>query len=71
MSDAQKGRHETMKIIAPYTKLSPSERIQSCSGIVGKVNDAKGLISIKNPKKIDGMMLKMPTINYQSKTVPD
>ena len=71
MTDDQRSRHETMKTIAPWTKLSPNERIKNCEDVVRKINDAKGLITIKNPKKIEGQMLRMPDIHYQSKVVPD
>lgn len=62
MTDEQKAQHTTMKIIAPYTKLTPNERIEKCEGIIQRINDSKGLISVKNAKKIEGVMLNLPSI---------
>ena len=44
MTDEQRSNHNTMKDIAPYTKLSPTERVRNCEEVIRKINDAKGLI---------------------------
>ena len=71
MTDDQKAQHSTMKTIAPYTKLTPNQRIENSEGIIKKINDGKGLITIKNPLKVDGYLLNLPLIQFQSSVKPD
>lgn len=70
MTDSQRAQHTTMKAIAPYTKLTPYERIKNCETIVNKINDSKGLIMIKAPMKVDGAYLNMPVIKYNANVTP-
>lgn len=71
MTDQQRAEHTTMKAIAPYTKLTPNQRIENCEGIIAKLNEAKGLISIKAPMKIEGVLLDLPEIRFQNSVRPD
>ena len=38
MRDEQKQNYDTMKLIAPFTRLSPNERVEECQKVVDKLN---------------------------------
>ena len=71
MTDEQRAQHSTMKAIAPYTKLSPNERVRNCEKIIEDYNKSKGLIEIKHSMKIEGALLDLPIIRYQGTVRPD
>lgn len=64
MTDEQRADHATMKALAPYTKLNPSERIKKCAEMVERINKTKGLIEIKAPKRLEGYCLQKPDLVY-------
>lgn len=68
MTDDQRADHNTMRALAPFTKLSPTERLKQCSDIVQKINDVKSIVEIKNPKKMDGYILPRPVLKYSTAT---
>lgn len=44
MTDDQRLDHNTMKALAPFTKLEPTERMRKVRAIIDKLNESKGLI---------------------------
>lgn len=44
MSDDQRADHNTMKALAPHTKLNPVERVKQCADVIHRFNEAKGII---------------------------
>lgn len=72
MTDNQRADHETMKALAPYTKLAPTERVKQCADVIDKFNKAKGLIEIKAPKRLEGYCLRRPDLLYTGANIqPD
>jgi len=62
-----------MKALDPFTKLSPSERVGQCTRIIENFNDTRGIIQIKNIRKMDGYCLLKPDLIYSggTKVQPD
>jgi len=48
MTDDQRADHSTMKALAPFTKLEPTDRMKKVREIIDKLNSSKNLIEIKN-----------------------
>ena len=72
MSDNQKGNHNTMKAIAPYTKLNPNERMKDCGQIINTLNQAETLLEIKTNITMDGYCIRKPELEYAgAKIKPD
>lgn len=73
MTDDQRADHQTMKDLAPFTKLTPTDRIRQCQTIVEDINNQNGLIQIKGARRLDGYVLEKPDLLYAGggKTVPD
>ncbi len=62
MSDAQRADHNVMKDIAPFTKLTPSERIKESEEIKLKMNKEEGLLSVGAAQKMRGFVLANPEV---------
>ena len=73
MTDDQRAQYNIMKLLAPFTKLSPEERVKNCRGMVERFNDGEGgLIKIGAPKRMKGHILDRPNLVLGSgSTRPD
>lgn len=73
MTDDQRQDHNTMKALAPFTKLEPTERMRKVRTIIERLNESKGLIEIKNEKRLEGYCLPKPELYYAhgSRVQPD
>lgn len=73
MTDDQRADHNTMKALAPFTKLEPTDRMRKVRTMIDKLNESKGLIEIKNQKRLEGYCLPKPELYYShgSKVQPD
>ena len=60
MTEEQRADHNTMKDIAPLTKLTPNQRAEESQETIQEFNKAKSLINIKNPLKLPGYCLNKP-----------
>jgi len=56
MSDEQRKNYQTMQKIAPFTKLHPSERMQSNSDIINTLNKS-GEVSIGKARELTAYQL--------------
>ena len=68
MSDEQRSNFQTMKKIAPYTKLSPEERMKKTGDIVQTLNDSDN-IHLSLPQKIKAYQLVQPYVKVQGTQV--
>lgn len=64
LTEEQRNEHAVMKAIAPYIKLDPNQRYKNSEEMVKKINSSEGLISIKNPHVVEGLVLNRPQILY-------
>jgi len=48
MTDEQRADHNTMRALAPFTKLEPTDRMKKIRNVIDKLNESKSLIEIKN-----------------------
>lgn len=60
-----------MRDIAVYTQLTPSQRTEQCALMIERINETKCMIRILSPILVDGYILPMPKIQYQSALYPD
>jgi hypothetical protein len=67
MSDDQKKNYQTMKDIAPYTRLSPDERLQDMEILISKVNGPE--LQIIKPRTVTGYQLNNPEVRLASNSV--
>lgn len=67
MSDQQKANFQTMKQIAPYTKLTPNERLDETSRLINILNGPQ--IQIGRPKKIGGYQLYDTQVKLASNNI--
>jgi hypothetical protein len=51
-----------MKVLAPFTKFTPTERAKKCDEVVGKINSANSILQVKSPKRLEGYCLPRPNI---------
>ena len=61
MSDEQRANYNTMKDIAPYTKLHPADRVQETTDLVTIMNDS-GRIRVAPPRRINAFQLAQPYV---------
>ena len=73
MTDEQRSDHNTMRALAPFTKLEPTDRMKKIRNVIDKLNESKSLIEIKNQKRLEGYCLPKPELYYSqgSKVLPD
>jgi hypothetical protein len=64
MTDDQRADHTTMRALAPFTKLNPSDRVKKCDEVVQKINAANSILLIKAPKRLEGYCLNRPDLQY-------
>ena len=69
MSDEQRANHNTMKSIAPFTKLNPSQRIEKNQAIIEKLNKGEQ-INIGRPLELDAYELAPPRVKLSSQEFP-
>ena len=67
MDDEQRKNHRNMKLVAGFTKMNPDERVKLYGKAIKMINNPNSkydnpdkLISIKNPKKMSGVILDRP-----------
>jgi aubergine-like protein len=67
MSDEQKSNYQTMKEIAPYTKLTPEERMGTTERLINNLNGPD--FDIGRPRNVVGYQLDDPEVILASKNV--
>jgi aubergine-like protein len=65
MSDEQRSNYNTMKAIAPYTKLAPHEKMEKTDTIRDILNKGEELV-IGDPLKVEGYQLTEPEVKLNS-----
>lgn len=67
MSDEQKNNYQTMREIAPYTKLAPDERMHSTQKLIDSINGPE--LRIDNARYVEGFLLNNPGVRLASNTI--
>jgi hypothetical protein len=67
MSDQQKSNYQTMKEIAPYTKLAPDERMHNTQKLIDSINGPE--LRIDNPRYVEGYLLNNPGVILASNSI--
>jgi aubergine-like protein len=67
MSDEQKSNYQTMKEIAPYTKLTPDERLQNTEKLINSINGLE--FKIDKPRMVGGYQLSNPAVRLASNNI--
>ena len=65
MRDDQRANHESMKALAPFTKLSPDDRFNESLKIIETLNQSKDTIKIGREIEMNGFVLPQPTIYFK------
>jgi uncharacterized protein (DUF2126 family) len=61
-----------MKVLSPFTKLTPTDRVKKCADVVAKINAANSILQVKAPKRLEGYCLPKPNLQYSTVIVqPD
>lgn len=73
LSDRQQSCKDTLKDIAPFTKLTPTKRIQDSLFIVQNLNKSQDKIQINEKNaRFDGFCLQCPLISFmQGSSTPE
>jgi aubergine len=67
MSEEQKNNYQTMKEIAPYTKLTPDERLQNTEKLINSINGPD--LQIARPRMVEAVQLDDPAVRLASNNV--
>jgi aubergine len=68
MSDEQRADYKTMREIAPFTKLEPSQRMDSTNQIIDVLN-ASGRFRVDQPRRIKAFQLQQPYVKVFNNNV--
>lgn len=57
-----------MKFLAPFTKLSPDQRMDRCEELIGKIGPQLKMFTIKQSLFMRGNILPKPFLRYHGQT---